>query len=151
MKIKMNWGTGLALVMTAFIGFIMFFVIQMLSDKKYDHDLVTEDYYGAELHYQQDINAEENALSLSEKVKVEREQNGWKIIFPQDMDITGIDGKVILYRPSDKRLDFDIPLKEMKEHQLLVKSEKLLPGRWNMNISWKMDGKEYLVRKEFTW
>lgn len=151
MKIKINWGTGLALGMIAFISFIMFFVVQMLSDKKYDHDLVIEDYYGAELHYQQDINAEENALSLSQNVQVEREKDGWRVIFPQELQSKQLSGKVNLYRPSDKRLDFDISFDEMNSNVLVVNSEKLLPGRWNMNISWIMDGKNYLVRKELTW
>lgn len=146
----MNWGAGLALGMTGFIAFIMFFVITMLSDKKYEHDLVTEDYYGAELHYQQDINAEENAFALPEKVKIERDDKGWMIIFPESQ-LEGVKGAVQLYRPSNKKLDFTIPLTATEGNSLRVPAEKLLQGRWNINLSWTKDGKEYLVRKELTW
>ena len=69
---KFNWGTGLAIGMIAFISFIMYFVITMLTSPGFDHDLVVEDYYGAELHYQQDINAESNALELEDKLTFTR-------------------------------------------------------------------------------
>ncbi len=70
MKIKINWGVGLLIGMGAFICFIMYFVITMLSSKEFDHDLVVEDYYKEELHYQEDIDAEKNALALGEPVQV---------------------------------------------------------------------------------
>ena len=50
---KINWGTGLVIGMVLFIAFIMFMVITMMTDKKYSHDLVTEDYYQKEIVYQQ--------------------------------------------------------------------------------------------------
>ncbi len=46
---KINWGTGIVIAFVAFIAFIMYFVINMITNKKYDHDLVTEDYYKEEL------------------------------------------------------------------------------------------------------
>ncbi|MCK5400025.1 MAG: FixH family protein, partial [Flavobacteriaceae bacterium] len=49
---KMNWGTGIVIAFIGFIAFIMFFVITMSTNKKYEHDLVTEDYYKEELEYQ---------------------------------------------------------------------------------------------------
>ena len=57
---KFNWGTGLAIGMFCFIGFIMFMVIKMSTDDKYEYDLVVEDYYGKELRFQQEIDAEKN-------------------------------------------------------------------------------------------
>ena len=46
---KINWGTAIVIAFVCFISFIMYFVISMSTDKKYDHDLVVEDYYGQEL------------------------------------------------------------------------------------------------------
>ena len=69
---KINWGTGIVIGMTLFIGFIMYMVITMMTDKNYDHDLVTEAYYAKDLAYQQEIDAEKNAndavLKMQEKV-----------------------------------------------------------------------------------
>ena len=41
---KINWGIGMVLVLAAFISFIMYFVVTMLTSKEYDQDLVVEDY-----------------------------------------------------------------------------------------------------------
>ena len=42
---KINWGTGIVIGMTLFISFILYLVFNMLTDEKFDHDLVTEEYY----------------------------------------------------------------------------------------------------------
>ena len=66
---KFNWGTGIVLAFIGFISFIMYFVVNMNTDKKLDHDLVTEDYYKQELKYQNDIDKEKNAKTLTTNLK----------------------------------------------------------------------------------
>lgn len=151
MKIKLNWGAGLLIGMSAFIAFIMYFVITMLSDKKYDHDLVVEDYYGAELHYQQDIDAEKNALALEDRLQINRV--GKKIILklPPQMALSEISGKVSMYRPSNKKLDFSISLDNLTDHELEIPNSQMVPGRWNVIVNWIYRNKEFLVEKQITY
>ncbi|MFD1095802.1 FixH family protein [Salegentibacter chungangensis] len=144
---KINWGTGLVIGMVAFISFILYLVINMLTDSRFDHDLVTEDYYKKELLYQQEIDAEENAFSLAENVSDARSENGWIITFPENLDPDKIDGKVSLYRPSDKRFDFEVPV-QLSDYRMEIPKEKFIPGRWNISVSWKYEGKDYLYKKE---
>ena len=66
---KINWGTGLVIGMVLFIGFIMYFVIQIMTDKELDYDLVVEEYYKREMVYQQELDAEKNSFSLTSNVK----------------------------------------------------------------------------------
>mgnify|MGYP000509856137 FL=1 len=61
---KINWGTGIVIVIAAFISFIMYFVITMSTNNKYSYDLVTDNYYQQELQYQKQIEAEKNAKNL---------------------------------------------------------------------------------------
>ena len=68
---KINWGTGIVIAFIAFISFIMYFVINMNINKKYDHDLVTEDYYKKELEFQNDIDKETNAKNLVENLRLQ--------------------------------------------------------------------------------
>jgi len=65
---KFNWGTGIVLAFIAFISFIMYFVINMSTNKKYDHDLVTEQYYNKELKFQEDIDKSKNARNLETNI-----------------------------------------------------------------------------------
>jgi nitrogen fixation protein FixH len=147
---KINWGTGIVIGMVLFISFIMFLVINMLTDEKFDHDLVTEDYYKRELHYQDEINAETNAFALEKNISDHRAQNGWIIEFPKNLELSKISGNINFYRPSNQKLDFNIPL-NLKAHQVLIHNDKLVSGRWNINIHWKYEGKPYLYKNEIVY
>ena len=148
---KINWGTGLVIGMLAFISFIMYFVVTMMSSNDFNHDLVVEDYYKAELHYQQDIDAERNALQMEERIRLENANSKILIFFPEEMDLTSLDGKVNFYRPSNKVLDFSIDFSEITSNEFIVSTEKLVPGRWNINITWQQQDEEFLFKKEINY
>ena len=147
---KFNWGTGIVVTIIAFIAFIMYFVITMSTDNTYSHDLVTDKYYQEELNYQQEIDAVINANNLKEKVTIEKNSKGLKINFPKYFNPKSIEGKVFLYRPSSKQLDFEIPISISKSY-LLVPEQRLVDGRWNMNIFWKHKNTNYLIKKELVY
>lgn len=147
---KLNWGTAIVIAFVCFIGFIMYFVISMATNDKYDHDLVVEDYYQKELKFQTDIDKEKNAKSLKTNISWKKTNDGILVEFPKDLDIKKIKGSVFLYRPSNKRLDFEMPI-SLSNHNLLIPDNKLLDGRWNINIDWTYGNKSYLYKKEITY
>ncbi|MGB5701069.1 FixH family protein [Muriicola sp.] len=147
---KINWGTGIVLSFIGFISFIMFFVVRMNTDNRANHDLVTEDYYKKELSFQKEIDAEKEANALPTQLQLKRIEEGLQIRFPKEMDATKIDGIVSLYRPSNKHLDFDLPISLSNAH-LLIPDKRLLDGRWDITIRWTYDGKNYLVKKSMTY
>ncbi|WP_405606655.1 FixH family protein [Polaribacter sp. Asnod1-A03] len=144
---KFNWGTGIVIAIIGFISFIMYFVITMSTDKNYSHDLVTDKYYQQELVYQNQIDATKNASNLEEKVTLLKVKEGLKIKFPSNFDTKEINGKVFLYRPSNKQLDFEMPI-SISNTYLLVPEKRLLGGRWNISVSWSYKGKDYLFKEE---
>ncbi|GGK20138.1 cytochrome Cbb3 oxidase maturation protein CcoH [Yeosuana aromativorans] len=147
---KFNWGTGIVLAFIGFISFIMYFVLTMNFDKKFNHDLVTEDYYKAELAYQKDIDKQNNAKTLKENITYTKTSDGLLIEFPQDFDAKKITGKVFLYRPSNKHLDFETPI-SISEPYLLVPDKRLLDGRWNLTVDWQYNGTPYLYKASITY
>ena len=147
---KWNWGTGIVVVIISFIGFIMYFVVTMSTDKKYSHDLVTEDYYAKEMAYQTEIDAETNTNNLKEKITGKRVAEGWLITFPKTLQPEDIKGNVFLYRPSNQKLDFSLPIK-LSGFDLLIPEKRLLDGRWNITIDWKYDGTDYLYKKQIVY
>ncbi|PTX60117.1 hypothetical protein C8N46_107123 [Kordia periserrulae] len=144
---KINWGTGIVIAFVAFISFIMYFVINMNVQEKYDHDLVTDNYYEAELKYQSDINKERNAQKLAENVRLTHTKSGIEIQFPKAINSNSIQGKVFLYRPSNKQFDFEMPI-SLSHHTLLIPDSRLLGGRWNIRIDWSDGTTEYLFKKQ---
>lgn len=147
---KMNWGTGLAIWMVLFIGFILYFVITISTDNQYDVDLVTEEYYKKELVFEKEMKDVANSNSLKNNISGEKIEEGWMLTFPENLDYSKITGTVILYRPSNKKLDFVTPLK-LSDPKLLIPDARLVPGRWNTIIQWSYDGEDYLYKKEIVY
>src|SRR5690554_33818 len=147
---KINWGTGLVIGMVLFVSFIMYFVIRISTEKKFDYDLVTEEYYKQEMFLQGEIDAQENSFALKGEIHGEKTADGWLLTLPDDLDHSAITGIVSMYRPSDKRLDFDLPLK-LSNGQVLIPEERLVTGRWNTIINWEYEGKSYLYREKITY
>ncbi|WP_400079811.1 FixH family protein [Winogradskyella sp. R77965] len=147
---KINWGTAIVIAFVCFIAFIMYFVISMSTDKKYDHDLVVEDYYQEELKFQTDIDKEAHSKTLDTDISWQKTSEGIKINFPKNLDLKDIKGKVFLYRPSNKQFDFEIPI-SLSNHNLLIPDKRLLGGRWNIKVDWKYNNNSYLYKTEITY
>ncbi|WP_109097296.1 FixH family protein [Aquimarina sp. AU58] len=147
---KINWGTAIVLVFIGFISFILYFVVKMNTNTNYEHDLVTEDYYKQELAFQNEINAEKNSKTLLEDVIVEKTAEGLTISFPEDKNYNDISGTISLYRPSNKKLDFEIPI-SLSASEVIIEDKNLLEGRWNITIDWKYENIPYLFKKSLTY
>lgn len=147
---KFNWGTGIVLAFIGFISFIMYFIITMNSGNKYDHDLVSEDYYAEELQYQNDINKLKNTKNLTTNVRYESTEAGLLITFPEHFDYTQITGNMFLYRPSNKQLDFETAI-SLSNSNLLIPDNRLVDGRWNIKIDWQYNGKSYLFKESINY
>lgn len=145
---KINWGTGVVIGMALFIGFIMFFVVQMMVNKS--PDLVVEDYFPKAMLYQDEMDAEGNGNSLKTNIHGERTSEGWLLTFPEDIDPSKISGTVFMYRPSNKQLDFETTI-NLTDSKLLIPDEKLIGGRWNTIVNWKFDGKDYLFKEKIVY
>ncbi len=147
---KLNWGTGIVVAFIGFIVFILYFIITMSVDDNYNHDLVTEDYYAEELTYQKDINKLKNAKNLLQNITYKKTEEGLAIMFPSNIDFKKISGKVFLYRPSNKQLDYESTI-SLSNPLLLIPDSRLLDGRWNIKIDWQYNGKSYLFKESINY
>jgi nitrogen fixation protein FixH len=143
---KINWGTGIVIAFGLFMTFILYFVFKVQSDSKYDNELVVEEYYKQELKFENKMEKEQNASTMIEKVSINTTAEGINIIFPSNLDVKLIKGKVSLYRPSNLKLDFEVPISLSGPHMLIPESS-LVDGRWDISIDWTYEGKEFLTKK----
>jgi hypothetical protein len=146
-KMKINWGTGIVIAFALFMSFILYFVFKVQSDSKYDNELVTEDYYKKEIRVQSDIQKVQNANDMKVKVVIANTEKGIQIDFPKDIDFKNIKGKVSLYRPSNQKLDFEIPI-SLSSSDLLIPKNNLVGGLWDISVEWNYQGKTYLNKEE---
>ncbi|MBT8393415.1 MAG: FixH family protein [Bacteroidia bacterium] len=147
---KINWGTSIVIAFILLIAFIMYFVISMMTNQKLDHDLVAEQYYEQELLHQEEIDKENNANKLIENVTWKKTNDGILIAFPKNLDYNNITGKVFLYRPSNKKLDSEIPI-SLSSNKMLIPKTSLLGGRWNIKIDWEYQGEKYLLKESIVY
>lgn len=144
---KINWGTGIVIAFALFITFILYFVFKVQSGSQYDHEMVTEEYYKKEMVFQEQLDKSQRAYDLKEKLTVTTSSNGVVIGFPKSFDSTKIKGKVFLYRPSNQKLDFEMPI-SLSSSNLLIPKTSLVDGHWEITIDWEYEGKGYLNKQE---
>lgn len=129
------------------MSFILYFVIKVQSDHKYDNELVTQEYYKKEKLVQDNIESIQNTNSLEGKVTITKSEEGLLVRFPSTLDPKLIKGKVSLYRPSNQKLDFET-LISLSGSDLLIPKNNLVGGLWGITVSWEYEGKTYLNKEE---
>lgn len=146
MKFKIGWGTSIVIAISFFITFILYFVIKVQSDSKYDNDLVVEEYYKKDALYGEDYIKMQNAQDLIEKPKVTQKADSIEVVFPSEFSPKNIQGTVSFYRPSNKKLDFQIPI-SLSKPSLLIPKLNLVGGRWDILIDWEYQSKSYKMKE----
>ncbi|HLF52068.1 FixH family protein [Flavobacterium sp.] len=143
---KINWGTGIVIAIALFMTFILYFVIKVQSDSTYDNELVVEEYYKQDARFGEEMIRVQNAEDLADKPTITTISEGIKIVFPDTFIPKQVKGKVSLYRPSNKKLDFEIPI-SLSNPSLLIPKSDLAGGRWDINMEWEYEGKQYLTKE----
>ncbi|CAD0008600.1 FixH family protein [Flavobacterium chungangense] len=143
---KINWGTGIVIAFGLFMTFILYFVFEVQSNSKYDNDLVVEEYYKHDSHFQEEMARIQNAHDLQHKPSIKYVEEGVKITFPETFESNKLKGNVLLYRPSNKKFDFNTQI-VLTNSSLLIPQKKLVKGRWDVNMEWQYEGKKYLTKE----
>jgi hypothetical protein len=143
---KINWGTGVVIAFALFISFILFFVFKVQTNSKYDNELVVPEYYKHDALFGAEMTRIQNAQDLVEKPRITNASNGITIIFPEEFIPKEIKGNVSFYRSSNAKLDFSMPI-SLSKSSLLIPKDKLVDGRWEINMEWQYNGKQYLTKE----
>ena len=143
---KFNWGTGIALALTAFIVFILFLVYKTTTTNT---DLDAQDYYRQEINYQQRIDAIKNAEKLSGNLRIDQNQNLVIIKYPSDFENKEIEGHIQLFRPDNAALDKIIPINSRKNQQFIPK-EAMNFGMYKVKVECEVDDVPYFMEKDLT-
>lgn len=143
---KINWGTGIVIAFALFMTFILYFVFEVQSNSKYDNDLVVEEYYKHDSHFQEEMARVQNAHDLQRKPSIIYNESGLKVSFPTTFESDKVKGNILLYRPSNKKFDFNTQI-TLTNSTLLIPKDKLIKGRWDVNMEWQYNGKKYLSKE----
>jgi hypothetical protein len=139
----MNWGKSIVLCFVLFATFVGIMAYKMATAKV---DLVQKDYYQKEIDYQNHINKVNNssAFKTIKTMTYLPEMQALRIGFPTPVS----KGEVTFFRPSDKGLDFTVPINKISLFN--YSTEKLKKGRWKVQVTWSDGHWEYYLEDEFT-
>ena len=110
------------------------------------NELVVKEYYKHDATFGDEMVRVQNAQDLAEKPVIENTETGITIVFPKVFNPKDVKGKISFYRSSSAKMDFDVPL-SLSDSSILIPKEKLLGGRWEINMEWQYEGKQYLTKE----
>ena len=137
----MNWGKGIIIAMGAFMCFILFMVVTLMSKST---DLESEDYYKKEIEYEQEMNALKNASQLKEHAKIDLTEEYVVVVLPTKEQVSNV--QIALFRPDNKKKDK--LLNENNSKTIMIAKNTLLKGRYNVAIKYEVNGKKILQKEE---
>lgn len=110
-----------------------------------DPELVRPDYYEQEIAYQKQIDRLNRTASVRGEVSVayDYSRNQVTLQLPPTHLSTQLKGQIHFYRPSNAKLDFDLPLDLNPAGAQRVSTGKLQAGLWKVRVSWTSGGQEY--------
>lgn len=145
-----SWAHGVVLALGLFIAFILFMVFGFTYGQQ-TSELVSNDYYGDELVYQEVIDAKNNAAKLPEIPKYAELATGMKITFPAAIAPENKNVKFELFRTDDANLDVKKEIKLDANNEILVPKEVISKGPYTLKIKWSNAKIPYQVDYDVLW
>lgn len=143
---KINWGTGIAIVITIFVITVITFAWFASTQRV---NLVEEDYYPKELTYGEKMDRISNTNNLGENIDIQFDSEFVYIHFPEFTHQEKPEGKIQLYRPSDYRKDLYFPVQINDSGYQYIPTSGLLKGKYTIKIDWSFNGIEYYFEETF--
>ncbi len=141
---KLNWSKAIIFAFIIFISFIIFIVRGSMNAKI---DLVTVDYYGKELLYQDDINKQKNSKKLSSSISLQMNPHTLSIELPKEFNEQLCTGKIVFYRPSDAQLDKEFKV-NTEDSMIILPNKFLSKGKWRIILDIRCNDTEYQIKQD---
>ncbi|MEY4051063.1 MAG: hypothetical protein EB092_06830 [Chitinophagia bacterium] len=141
---KLNWGHSIIIVYVIFVGGILLLAYNSSQQK---FDLVQNDYYGAELKYQEVIDATQRASNLTEALQVESKGSLLHITLPKNLQTNASKVSIEMYCIADEKGD-------MKKEKLVqngvfdIELLSTMKGNYTLKLSVEQNGLAYYFEKK---
>lgn len=141
----MSWGYRVTFITVGFVCFMLFLVFSAFQQT---FDLVTEDYYGKELKFQNQIEKQTNQLAMKEQISCTVLDNNLRITFPKIVTDNTITGEVLFFRPSDSKKDVLQPIRCSADGIQDFPIALFSKGRYQVQIDYAAGGKSYYCQQD---
>ena len=141
---KLNWGHKILVVYLIFVGGILFLAIKSSQQK---FDLVQQDYYDAELKYQEVINATRHASELGADLGVLVRGSYLHITLPPTFQKSETQGEAHLYCIADEKGDMTKQIKS-NNGDLVLELLTRMKGNYTLKLTIQNKGVDYYFEKK---
>lgn len=141
---KFNWGYKIIVLYGAFVIGILFMVYQSSKQK---FDLVENDYYAAELKYQNVIDASARAKALGGDLIVKYELDSIKLLLPAVFNGVNVKGKAHLYYAADKQQDLSFDFETLNAFAAF-KTNQQKKGHYTIKLDLVKSGVAYYYEQK---
>lgn len=136
---KISWGHKILFV---YLGFVIGITILVFLANQQKFELVTPNYYDAELKFQNVIDQKQRVAELTAPPKISHSVNSISVQLPDEFLNKNVTGQIYLYRPSDASKDLKTNFQTTKSF-VEVSLKNNLSGAYEVKLSWQADGKIY--------
>lgn len=141
--IRNLWPISIATFFALAITFILCFIAWAVQQRE---DLVSADYYEREVRYQSQLDSLNRSQTVAARTVVTFEPAGQTIIVTlPEAQTPGVTGSIHLYRPSDARLDRELPLALAADGTQRLDARPLAAGLWKVRVKWNANGQDYFL------
>ena len=133
------WPYAIVVCMILFMSYIAMFVYIAMNQ---DVDLVSKDYYEQEIKFQDQIEKVRRTQALGDvMLNYSADNNSVLLQMPATYKDKILSGTITLFRPSNDKLDKQLPLQLGRDQSQLVDTKDLESGIWKVRVNFS-DGEE---------
>lgn len=148
MKTNRNlWPLG---VIGAFVLFFAGMATVVVIASTHRDPLVADNYYEQELRFQGQIDSADRAQKSGATVAYDSAAGRAVIALPAGQLAEKISGTVVLYRPSEPKLDREFLLEPNADGTQILNVSQLKPGPWRVRVAWQSGGEDFFLEHKFT-
>lgn len=136
--------TAVFLLFGCYIGFMVYGAMQS------DVNLVSKEYYAEELAYGKRMEQVAQAQQLENPITIISAAAAEQLVIQFPAELTAATGSIHLFRPSDAKLDVVLPLTLNAEGVQHINTASLKKGLWRVQLTGKVNGKEYYHAQDIT-
>jgi hypothetical protein len=146
---KLHWGHGLAIALGCFILFILFLIFIFPMGKQ-NAEMISNNYYEEELHYQDIIDAKKNASELEKVPVYKATTEGMMISFPESIKVDDNKVNFVLFRTDDSNLDVRKEI-DLQHNVFLIPKKVISKGSYTLKLKWTENKKPYQIDYDILW
>lgn len=141
---KISWGVGITITIIVFM--LISFWLMYFSFSQ-DVNLVRDDYYQAEVQYNDKMETIKRTDLLTDNLVIEVKSDKIEFIFPKFNNQAKISGNILLYRPSSGHKDITVPISLDSANTQIINTMNLVRGLWKTQVQWQIDSIKYFNEK----